>query len=322
MNTRENNIEKNYEIQTVSQRVPIKDVIDYFDYIDELRAKIMKPGIDFDIIPGTVKPTLLKPGAEKLCFAFKLSPTYEVLESIEDHDKIITYKKYNKKTGQNEDVEALGFFYYKIICRLVHRDTGVVVAEQIGTCSSYDPGKGGAPANTVIKIAQKRAHVGATLSATFTSDRFTQDLEDYADAEKNESYNETQTARQLATEKQMGFISKLLQSSSVPEELKAEINAWAAGKYQYREDASLYIEKLRLIIGEKKADDYKPNGKGAIIQDVLAEEKRVIKGKWLNEAEIPESRMSYAGNTELENCSEAGLKNYLENLKSLKTGKE
>ena len=49
----------------------------------------------------------------------------------------------------------------------------------MGSCDSTERGREVAPANTILKMAQKRAHVGTTLNATFTSDRFTADVEDY-----------------------------------------------------------------------------------------------------------------------------------------------
>ena len=35
--------------------------------LQQFVSEFMKPGIDYCIVPGTDKPTLLKPGAEKLC---------------------------------------------------------------------------------------------------------------------------------------------------------------------------------------------------------------------------------------------------------------
>ena len=45
--------------------------------IIEFVQKVMKPGIDFGTIPGTQKPTLLKPGAEKLCTLFGLTSRFQ-----------------------------------------------------------------------------------------------------------------------------------------------------------------------------------------------------------------------------------------------------
>lgn len=50
----------------------------------QFTSQIMKPEVDYGIIPGTPKPTLLKPGAEKLCNFFGLEPIYEEIKEIAD----------------------------------------------------------------------------------------------------------------------------------------------------------------------------------------------------------------------------------------------
>ncbi len=67
--------------------------------------KIMREGVDYGVIPGTgKKPSLLKPGAEKLSTFFGLAPEFLLTESIEDW------------TGKNYNGEP--FFYYRYKCRL------------------------------------------------------------------------------------------------------------------------------------------------------------------------------------------------------------
>jgi hypothetical protein len=57
-------------------------------------AAQMKKGIDYGVIPGTKKPTLLKPGAEKLCRLFSLRPSYELIHFITDFDKPLFHYHY------------------------------------------------------------------------------------------------------------------------------------------------------------------------------------------------------------------------------------
>lgn len=47
------------------------------DRIRLIQKELMVEGEDYGVIPGTKKPTLLKPGAEKLCNIYGLVPTYE-----------------------------------------------------------------------------------------------------------------------------------------------------------------------------------------------------------------------------------------------------
>jgi hypothetical protein len=62
---------------------------------------------------------------------------------------------------------------------------GQVVGDCIGVCSTMESKYVDRPRdceNTALKIAQKRAHVGATLNAFGLSEQFTQDVEDNPDS--------------------------------------------------------------------------------------------------------------------------------------------
>lgn len=121
----------------------------------------MQKGVDYGVIPGTKKPTLLKPGAEKLCRLFSLRPSYELIQSIADFDKPL--------------------FHYHYRCSLIRQ--GEMVGQGDGLCNSmekkyqkqsykiYDL------TNTICKMAQKRALVAAVLSSCGASEFFSQDLE-------------------------------------------------------------------------------------------------------------------------------------------------
>jgi len=182
--------------------------------------------LDYGIIPGTQKPTLLKPGAEKIAKLLGLSDQYEILDKAEDWDKPL--------------------FRYLIKCQLIHLATNAVISEGLGECNSMEgkyrwrdskrkcpmcgaetiiKGKeqygggwicftkiGGCGAkwddgdpeiesqtigrvenediysqvNTILKMAKKRALVDAALSAGRLSDIFTQDMEDIGHTEIKE----------------------------------------------------------------------------------------------------------------------------------------
>ena len=53
-------------VQAVQAARTRKDVVVQMQKDDILRA-----GVDFGIVPGSNKPSLLKPGAERLCAAFQ-----------------------------------------------------------------------------------------------------------------------------------------------------------------------------------------------------------------------------------------------------------
>lgn len=118
---------------------------------------------DFGVIPGTGnKPTLLKPGAEKLAKLFGLGSQI-------------------RESKHEMDLEK-GWAWFCYTVSLVHLKTGVVVAQCEGSANSKEKKYASRPApemiNTLQKMAQKRAYVGAVMIATGASTYFTQDVED------------------------------------------------------------------------------------------------------------------------------------------------
>ncbi len=205
-------------VDPASAAMSVQQVLGQVALIQQIMATAMKDGEHFGRIPGCGdKPTLLKPGAEKLCLTFRLAPTYDVDERNLDRD-------------HRE---------YRVQCTLSSILTGAFLGQGVGTCSTMegkyrfragvaevtdkpvpraywdmraeDPAKahellggkgftvkkvdgkgwmiakGGEKVendniadsyNTVLKMAKKRALVDAVLTATAASDIFTQDLED------------------------------------------------------------------------------------------------------------------------------------------------
>jgi len=120
-------------------------------------------GHDYGVIPNTDKPTLLKPGAEKILMLLGLRSEFDIVDSTRDFEK--------------------GFFEYQIRCRLLYGD--IIITEGLGTANTretkyrkLDPYT---LDNTVLKMAKKRALVDAALLVGSLSDIFTQDIEDMLD---------------------------------------------------------------------------------------------------------------------------------------------
>lgn len=135
----------------------------------------MIEGQHYGIVPGCGnKPTLLKAGAEKLGFIFKLAPSF-----------VVTQKDFNETHRE-----------YQILCTLNHIETGKLIAQGVGSASTMESKYRyrkdwqtktrienpdiADQYNTVLKMAKKRAFVDATITATAASDIFTQDIEDIA----------------------------------------------------------------------------------------------------------------------------------------------
>ncbi|SDX05183.1 exodeoxyribonuclease X C-terminal domain-containing protein [Tepidimicrobium xylanilyticum] len=119
---------------------------------------------------GASKPSLLKPGAEKILMLLGLSSEYEIIEKIQDYDE--------------------GFFAYTVRCVLKRGNQ--VITEGLGHCNSkekkYESDKQDKfmLGNTCLKMAKKRAQVDAALTVGSLSDIFTQDLEDMAEFNQSE----------------------------------------------------------------------------------------------------------------------------------------
>lgn len=83
---------------------------------------LMNEGHDFGKIQGTDKPTLLKPGAEKLTTFFGLSKRFHLAEKVEDWSGV--------------DHGGEPFFYYSYRCALYNGE--MLIAESDGSCNSFE----------------------------------------------------------------------------------------------------------------------------------------------------------------------------------------
>jgi hypothetical protein len=100
----------------------IELAVERYNAVTEFVSRVLRKEIDYGVIPGTEKRTLLKPGAEKLTTFFGLSTRFQLLERIEDW------------TGAAHDGEP--FFYYLYRCQLYRGD--LLIAESDGSCNSRE----------------------------------------------------------------------------------------------------------------------------------------------------------------------------------------
>lgn len=166
----------------------------------ELVKQALAKDRDYGVIPGTgTKPTLLKPGAERVALAFGCyygEP--EILEREIDHDREVKWAK-GGKSGT-----SYGLYRYVVRVPVVSRETGVVVGSGIGACSTMESKYVSRPRdseNTVLKMAFKRAIVAGCLTTFGLSDQFTQDVEDLAaDARESTGRDEEEPAPAITRE--------------------------------------------------------------------------------------------------------------------------
>ncbi|WP_213997013.1 DUF3820 family protein [Tepidanaerobacter syntrophicus] len=175
--------------------VDIQQVAGTMQNISKFQAvvqKTLKQNHDFGVIPGTPKPTLLKPGAEKILMLMGLTSEYEILEKVEDYEKgIFAYTiKCILSKGNTKVTEGLGSCNSKedkyrwrwvyenelpaeldkeALKKKVYGNTTKYRIENDDICSQ---------ANTILKMAKKRAQIDATLTVAALSEIFTQDIED------------------------------------------------------------------------------------------------------------------------------------------------
>ena len=174
-------------------RMAVADIISHVTLVQEVMRAVMKQDVHYGTIPGTPKPTLYKPGAEVLCMAFRIADSYDV-----------------------EDLSIDGVVRYRVTCTGTHQMNGVVLGAGMGEASSgeekykwrkaYDAEFNATPenlrrkkfgkgyetmqvrtepadlANTILKMANKRAKMAMVLNVTAASDCFSQDLEDMDEA--------------------------------------------------------------------------------------------------------------------------------------------
>lgn len=174
---------------------PTAEVVAHAKTVQQVMQAVMKQGVHYGVIPGAGdKPTLLKSGAEVLCMTFRIADRYEVTDLSRD-----------------------GVIRYRVNCTGEHQTSGAALGSGLGECSTdeekyrwrkavckeefdatpeahrrvkYGRKQGGnytvqqvrtEPAdlaNTVLKMACKRAKIAMVLNVTAASDMFSQDLED------------------------------------------------------------------------------------------------------------------------------------------------
>jgi uncharacterized protein (DUF3820 family) len=163
----------------------VKNTLSKINQFQLVIQNSLKKDHDYGVIPGTPKPTLLKPGAEKIQMLLGVTSEYEVIERVQDYDN--------------------GFFAFTVRC-VIYKD-GVKITEGLGHCNTREPKfykkKNGElqdpyeKVNTVLKMAKKRAQIDATLTLASLSEIFTQDIEDMQEFVQTEQV-ETMTAQDAA----------------------------------------------------------------------------------------------------------------------------
>src|ERR1044071_9084684 len=83
--------EDNLELQKVNhndlQMMPLSEAQSWYNEFVTFSKSILKMDLDYGVIPGTPKPSLYKPGAEKLRLVYGLGSEQECTEKTVDMDR-------------------------------------------------------------------------------------------------------------------------------------------------------------------------------------------------------------------------------------------
>lgn len=154
-------------------------------FIQDVKKAVMVKDVHFGVIPGCKKDSLLKPGAETLCQAFRLTPIIETRIVADDPTAEWSYEveRTNRDTGEvyMDEGTCIGLFEVEAICTL-YSMTGAIVGRASARCSNRENKYRGLPMwdlrNTIEQMAGKRAHVSTTRTSLGCSDLFDMDIED------------------------------------------------------------------------------------------------------------------------------------------------
>jgi hypothetical protein len=273
-------MENGNALAVMEEERSIESVKGQVEKIQELMKAVMHDGEHYGVIPGTNgKKSLLKPGAEKLCFVFRLAPEFE----IERDDLPNGHREYRVKTvlrnmsTGNLVGQGLGscstmekkYRYrngsdYKITGEPIPKDAKEKKAEyrrdgygmkQInGACEWVKYNDTGVVENpdiadmynTVLKMAKKRSLVDATITACAASDIFSQDIEDedIEDEPRNVSPKAYKAAAEYKAE-----LATLMQSPDLYEAGKVAISE-ALAKDTPVEKLAEFVERAEQRIAE------------------------------------------------------------------------
>jgi len=275
----------------------VAEIIEHVAIVQQVMRAVMKPDVHYGVIPGTDKPSLLKAGAELLCMVFRIADTYQV-----------------------EDLSTVDTVRYRVTCIGTHQTTGTMLGTGMGEASSGEEKYkwikatktewDAAPetqrrkkhgynrkekrefeilqirtdppnlANTVLKMANKRAKLAMVLNVTAASDMFTQDLEDMEDRlrehladggdgqpEQPEQPQGPATWPDDAFAKQLPRFRKAIESGKKAD----EIIAWAETKGALTETQKAAIRAPMQPAAATSASDINPHTGGPTLAAATSE---------------------------------------------------
>ena len=259
--------------ETYSRSLTAADIRHRVNTIQEVMTAVMKRDVHYGIIPGCKKPSLYKPGSEVLLATFQIATSIHVTDL--STDDCIRYQ-----------VRVIG----------THAPSGMLLGEGIGECSSneekykwrkaWDDEWAATPenrrrvkfgkykdkqvrtepadvANTILKMAKKRAQIDMTLTTTGASDCFEQDVEDLPEEYMAEIASNQRQSRHAAPAPQ----DSPERDSALAEATKAASDGYVTLEAWWKDEANkakraLIADKLEGLKTTAKAVDAKRDAEG------------------------------------------------------------
>lgn len=187
--------------------------------IHRILNEVMVKDIHYGQIPGTDKPTLFQPGAEKICAVFRLAPKQLVDDLSEPHNNLYRYRVscslytiqdglfVGAAVGEASSAEEK-YSWERAVCQ-EHWDSTDPTRRRIkfkraNTPEGYETvlqvqRNAADLANTVLKMAVKRAFISATRGATAASDLLDVDMEEEVVQELAKEQQQAEVAQKPKT---------------------------------------------------------------------------------------------------------------------------
>lgn len=247
--------------------------------IEIVRQEVMQENVHYYSLDPDDRPSdkrkwsLGKAGAEVLNLAFGLCSDTASDAVYDDPEISYTFRRrykewFNGPNGRQfewkeEDINMKGRYEVKATCR-IYDHSGNLLASASGSANSWESAfRGTAYAdakNPVLKRAEKRAYVAATLQATASSSMFTQDVEDM-DKGREKTQDQGQGSQKGQTSGAGGWMSEPQKKLIYAKAKKANLG----------EDVAKHmIETLNA----------QPKGKGKPVFDAIADGKPEAEGYW------------------------------------------
>ena len=165
--------------------------------IQQVMESVMIKDVHYGTIPGTPKPTLFKAGSEKILATFRIAAYPKEIEDLSTCDEIRYRVKVHGLSMDGQQLIGVGigecsssegkYKWRSPVCDEEFKETPEDKKRLV-----WKKGSGDKPnyqqkqirtnpsdvANTILKMAKKRAQIDMTLTATGASDVFDQDLEE------------------------------------------------------------------------------------------------------------------------------------------------